>query len=102
MLDPILETKINEVISILKSHKIVRAFAFGSVTGADFTQQSDIDFLVHFQPLLKPSERGALHLSLYDTLEKLLGRPVDVIPEDRIRNPFLRKSIEASKVLIYE
>jgi predicted nucleotidyltransferase len=38
---------------------------------------------------------------LKEELERLLGRPVDLVVESSIRNPWFRKGIEQSKALLY-
>jgi predicted nucleotidyltransferase len=41
-------------------------------------------------------------LDLKDSLEALFNRPVDLMAEQPIRNPYLRESVERTKRLIYE
>jgi hypothetical protein len=35
------------------------------------------------------------------SLEELFGRDVDLLEEQTIRNPYLKKSVDATKTLIY-
>jgi predicted nucleotidyltransferase len=35
-------------------------------------------------------------------LQEVLGREVDLLEEQAIKNPYLRKSVDSSKMLIYE
>ena len=60
----------------------------------------DFDFLVEFEPLPNAIHADA-YFGLLDDLTKLLGRPVDLVVADVIRNPYFRQSIEATKALIY-
>lgn len=41
-------------------------------------------------------------LSFWDSLEILFDRKVDLLTEDSINNPYLKKSIESTKKLIYD
>jgi len=54
------------------------------------SERSDIDFLVEFDQ----SEPEALSLKTYldlkDSLEAVLGRPVDPVEPNALRNPYLR------------
>ena len=58
--------------------------------------RSDFDFIVTFSAAVQPSI--ARHfVGLADDLERLLGRRVDLLTNQPIRNPYLRKAIEASR-----
>jgi predicted nucleotidyltransferase len=75
---------------------------FGSATGSDFSPTtSDFDFLVRFQPH-PPQGIADAYLGLAEGLESLLGRPVDLVTEDSVRNPFFRASLNASRELVYD
>lgn len=87
---------------LCKSHNIKYLFAFGSsVTGAFNTKKSDIDLLVEIDSN-DPLDRGEKLLSLWDLFEDFFQRKVDLLTESSIQNPFLRKSIDSTKVLIYD
>jgi hypothetical protein len=61
---------------------------------------TDFDFLV----TVRADVAGHLadrFLGLAEDLDQLLGRPVDLLTPDAIRNPYLRGSIEATRVHIY-
>jgi len=49
-----------------------------------------------------PVERGEKLISLWDTFEIFFKRKVDLLTETSIHNPYLRKSIDSTKVLIYD
>jgi len=86
--------------NICENHQVKYLYAFGSAVGGKFdNEKSDIDLLVEVDD---PDPRGEKLLSLWDTLESLLKRKVDLLTSSSIRNPFLRKSIAANKILIYD
>jgi predicted nucleotidyltransferase len=62
-------------------------------------ERSDVDFLVAFErpEEVSPSEFFALR----DALSATVGRPVDLVTEGSVRNPFIRTGIERSVELIY-
>lgn len=62
---------------------------------------SDIDLLVEIDDS-DPIERGENLLSLWDKFEDFFNRKVDLLTESSIRNPYLRDSIDATKILIYD
>lgn len=91
-----------EFFRLCKSHNVSTLFAFGSVVTDRFDEaQSDIDLLVELDepdPLLK----GEKLMSLWDGFEVFFQRKVDLITKKALENPFLIKSIDDSKVLIYD
>ncbi len=79
-----------------------RLYLFGSATRPEsFHQESDIDFLVEFE---REDESGYAD-RFYDlalTLEKKLGRKVDLMTIRSLKNPYLRESIEKNRRLLYD
>ena len=78
----------------------IREFSFvGSVLRDDFRPDSDIDVVVSFD--------GGAAWSLFDlvTMQQelggMLGRPVDLIEEAALRNPYRRAAILSSKQVVY-
>jgi uncharacterized protein len=87
---------------LCKSHKVKYLYAFGSsVTESFDVNKSDIDLLVEIDSE-DPIDRGEKLLSLWDLFEVFFMRKVDLLTDSSIRNPFLRKSIDSTKVLIYD
>lgn len=77
-------------------------YAFGSSISEKFDPKtSDIDLLVEIDSK-DPVDRGEKLLSLWDLFEDFFKRKVDLLTESSIRNPFLRKNIDSTKVLIYD
>lgn len=67
--------------------------------GDDFDSgRSDFDFVVVFGPEEASLER---YFGLREALSALLGRPVDLIVEGTIRNPFVRREIERAMVTVF-
>jgi len=72
---------------------------FGSALRDDFGPESDLDFLVSFEP-------GA-PLDLFDLadmkedLEAHCGRPVDLVEKDALRNPWRKREILRTHEVIY-
>lgn len=92
----------DDFINLCKNHHVKQIYAFGSSVSGDFNPgKSDIDLLVEIDES-DPIERGEKILSLWDKLEVFFKRKVDLITNPNIRNPYLRQSIDESKVLIYD
>ena len=94
--------KQNDFAILCKNHKVSYLYAFGSSTTDKFdANSSDIDLLVEID-VSDPIERGEKLLSLWDTFELFFHRKVDMLTDSSVRNPYLRKSIDLTKVLIYD
>ncbi len=92
----------NEFLSLCKSHDVKTLYAFGSSTTGKFKEESsDIDLLVELETK-DPIKRGENLLDLWDKFESFFQRKVDLLTNSSIRNPVLRKSIDSSKILIYD
>lgn len=70
-----------EIRALAKRHHARHISVFGSVARGEETDQSDIDFLVDFEP--RSSLLDLLHLQ--DDLSELLRRPVDVVSAGGLR-----------------
>ena len=86
------------IADYFKAQPIQRAWLFGSFARGDESPLSDVDILVQFDEggvsLLK-------HAAMICELEKILDRPVDIVPEKMLR-PRVRESVDQDKKLIYE
>lgn len=72
---------------------------FGSVLREDFGPQSDLDFLVSFEPGV-PLDIDRL-LDMKEELEARFGRPVDLVEKEAMRNPWRRHEILRTRQVIY-
>ena len=100
-LQQIIHQQENDFNEVCKLHSVKSVYGFGSsVTNAFDEQNSDIDLLVELNET-DPIKRGDKLLSLWDNFELLFKRKVDLLTESSIKNPYLRKSIDATKILVY-
>ncbi|MDZ7608191.1 MAG: nucleotidyltransferase domain-containing protein [Cyclobacteriaceae bacterium] len=98
----LIEERYVNFVDLCKIHKVDKLYAFGSsVTDHFDPQRSDIDFVVKLQ-IDNPVDRGEALMSLWDKLEELFQRKVDLLTDDSIRNPYLKSSIERTKQLVYD
>jgi uncharacterized protein len=82
-------------------YKVRRLELFGSAAvGRDRPGESDLDFLVEFDSL-PPGHYADTYFGLLENLQKLFGRPVDLVVASAIRNPYFRDSVERTKTLVY-
>ena len=94
--------KRNEIADLCRLHGVARLEVFGSAARAtDFDPlTSDADFLVEFDPRRAPITLDR-YFDFRDALHDALGRPVDLLEPQAIRNSYLRAAIEKSRELVY-
>ena len=92
----------DELRRLCARHRVKRLELFGSATGNQFNpDRSDFDFLVVFVQPMSPAEHVDCYFDLKEGLETLFGRPVDLLEPGPIRNPYLIRSIDESRVSLY-
>jgi hypothetical protein len=72
---------------------------FGSALRDDFNPESDLDFLVSFEPGT-PLDIDRL-LDMKEELEARLGRSVDLVEKEALRNPWRKHEILRTREVIY-
>jgi predicted nucleotidyltransferase len=75
-------------------------YAFGSVLTNKFNSESDIDLLVNFADM-KLEDYADNYFDFKFSLQDILQRPIDLLEEKTMKNPYLRKSINQQRQLIY-
>jgi len=89
----------NIIISLAKKYQIKELSFFGSVLRDDFNEKSDIDILVIFN---ENSDYSLFDLfEIKEEFEKLLGKEVDLVEKDGLRNPYRRENILKNSKVIY-
>ena len=96
----IVEQNISSVSELCKLHNVKNLYLFGSILSENFSPDSDIDFLVNFKNI-DLFQYFDNYMELKEKLEKLLNRQIDLLEEQTVRNPVLRRSIDRSKKLVY-
>ena len=96
------QSQLDAIAAACRRHRVLRMHVFGSALRDDFDpNRSDIDLLVEFQPIA-PGELARAYFQLEGQLASITGKNVDLVMEDAVRNPYVRRAIEASKQLLYE
>jgi len=89
----------DEIRAICEQLSVARLDLFGSATTDEFNDESDLDFIVDFQP--NQSNLLDKFLSLQNHLQKLFNRKIDLITGKSIRNPYLKLSIEKTRKNVF-
>jgi|TARA_R110000751_G_scaffold102701_1_gene197599 uncharacterized protein len=97
-----IKSKKEDFRSLCENHKVGKLYAFGSSIRNDFSErESDIDLLIEIN-VEDAMERGENLISIWNKLESFFQRKVDLLTYKSIKNPILKRNIDATKILIYE
>ena len=77
---------------------VLKAWLFGSFSKGEETKDSDVDIMVSLD---KSKPIGLKFFGMWNDLEELLGRKVDLVSEGTLL-PFAQESVERDKILVYE
>lgn len=88
----------DSIAELCRRYRIRHLGLFGSVLREDFRPESDVDVLVEFEP---DAEVGLFTLiDIQDELAALLGRRVDLVPRQGLKQ-VIRASVLASEQVVY-
>jgi uncharacterized protein len=88
--------------NVCQRFRVERLYLFGSAADERFdSERSDLDFLVTLEEQ-PPGEYADNYLGLAQALEKLFGRPADLVSEHAIRNLYFRETVFAARQLLYD
>ena len=95
-----LKDHIEQIKLLCNAYHVKSLFAFGSVVSGKLKTESDIDLLVDIDSA-DPIDYSDNYFALKFQLEDIFKRPVDLLEDKAVKNPFLKKQIDNTKVLIY-
>ena len=99
----IVEQRRTTLVELCRRYRVERLYLFGSAVSGHFdARRSDLDFLVRFSDREPTGEYADRYLGFAEALEQLFDRPVDVVTEESIHNPYFRCEVESTRQLLYE
>jgi uncharacterized protein len=94
--------KMDEIHELCRQYKVQRLELFGSALRDDFApERSDLDFLVEYRDM-PLEDRAETFFGLWFGLEDLFGRSVDLISPSKVKNPYILREINESRVVVYD
>ena len=96
----LIEQHKSQLDQLCQNYQVDTMYLFGSALTEQFNEQSDLDFLVKFKPI-DLAHYFKNYMDLKENLKKLLGRDIDLIEEQTLKNPILINSINENKKMIY-
>lgn len=100
-MNPIISRNMNQIKELCRRYSVKSLYLFGSAATEDqFTDDSDIDFLVAFPPM-DQGDYADNFFAIAEDFEKLFHRSVDLITEKSLSNPYFIESLNKTRVLLY-
>lgn len=100
----LLKDNITQIQEACKKHHVKTLYLIGSAAGdgENFNNNSDVDFIYSFnQTELNEMDYTDNYFDLLFNLQNILNRKVDLVPEEKIHNPYFLSSINQTKQMIY-
>ncbi|MGN6435907.1 MAG: nucleotidyltransferase family protein [Agriterribacter sp.] len=100
----LVKKNINSITETCRKMQLQSLYLFGSGTrDADFNEDSDLDFVFSF---IKNKEgfpsAGFDYFDLLFALEGILGKKVDLVAEEKIRNRYFYEQVKKERIKLYE
>ncbi|MDH4241734.1 MAG: nucleotidyltransferase domain-containing protein [Phycisphaerae bacterium] len=99
-MESIIEENRQALVELCRRYHVVRLDAFGSSVAGDFSESSDIDFLVEFDTDVN-QRRFDNFFELLRAMEQLFNRRVDLVEVGGLRNPYFIKHVNETRNPIY-
>jgi hypothetical protein len=96
----LIDQHITELKKLCDRYHVSELYVFGSVAKDQFTDKSDIDFLVRFSGV-DPLEYFDNYMDFKGKLSELFSREIDLVEIQTIKNPILKRSIYRDKIILY-
>jgi len=97
----VLEKNRQQVAELCRRVGARRLDVFGSAARGEFDpESSDLDFLVELDAL-PPAQYASAYFALKEGLEKIFARPVDLVTEPGLDNPYFRQRVQAERRNLY-
>jgi len=98
------KNNLEAIYDACKKYHVESLYLFGSgARGEEYNLESDLDFIFQYK---KDNEGLPLYpfdyFDLLFTLEKITGKKVDLVAEEKIKNKYFIERVNKEKISIYE
>ena len=91
---PIIKNQLNAIKDLCKQYKVKSLYSFGSVNTSMFSEKSDIDLLIDFEPDISIEDYTDNFFSLREKFSNLFKRDIDLVTRRSLSNPFFIQDVE--------
>ena len=96
---PKIEIEDDVIMSLSRKYHIKELSFFGSILREDFSENSDIDILIEF---IDNKEYSLFDIfKMKEEFEAELGKGVDIVEKESLRNPYRRENILKNLKVVY-
>jgi predicted nucleotidyltransferase len=99
-MESLITQNFDEIVRLCRLFHVRQLELFGSAAHGQFESDSDVDFLVEFEPLPEGSRADA-YFGLLESLQTLLKRSVDLVMLKAVRNRYFLEAIADSRTTLY-
>ena len=99
-MNSIIENNKASIFKLCQENRVEKLYAFGSVVSENFTDKSDIDFIVDIKNE-DPFQYTDNYFNLLFGFENLFNREIDLLSLKSLKNPYFIKNVEKTRQLIY-
>ena len=92
---------LEQIYTLCRKYGVKTLCVFGSILTPRFNENSDVDFSATFYPEEDPLVAGENRIQFYMSLEDLMGRRIDLVDEDNLKNKYFIEELEETKQKIY-
>lgn len=93
-------TYLKEINYLCQQHKVKKLYVFGSALNNSFNEKSDVDLIVDFNNI-ELEEYADNYFDFKFSLQDILDRPLDLLEEKALKNPYFKKTVLKDRELIY-
>lgn len=98
----LLQAKLQPLRELCERHGVEKLELFGSAARGEFDpDRSDLDFIVKMKGRREPGYARRF-CEFADALEALVGRPVDLLTELMIKNPYFKSEVEKDRTIVVD
>ena len=101
IMQKLITDNLDRITALCQTHNVKALFAFGSVCTDKFNKSSDIDLLISFYAM-DYADYADTYFDLADKFELLFQRPVDLVTEKSLSNPYFIDSLNKKKPIVWK
>ena len=95
-----LNTYFKDINKLCRQHQVKKLYVFGSALTNNFNENSDVDLIVEFNTL-KVEEYADNYFNFKFSLQNIVKRPIDLLEEKELENPYFKNAVIKDRALIY-
>ena len=99
-MNKLISDNLDTIKAICALHNVNSLYVFGSVCTDKFNDKSDIDLLISYKNI-DFGDYADTYFELAEEFENIFNRPVDLVTEKSLSNPYFIESVNKSKTLLY-